>query len=152
MPEGLHELLALAYNRLFQFAFWGDEWKRARVICLNKTDKPISILPAFNKIYERLFLNFFNIWVMKNNIISPQQSGATQHQSTTSRVNFLLEQLHQAERISSFTPVVHVDFLQALDLLRPQGLILKLKNLGCPFQFLLWLANYFKNRSIRIKS
>ena len=69
MPEGLHELLALSYNRLFQLAFWGDEWKRARVICLNKTDKPtpstnqvrpISILPAFRKIYERLFLNFFN--------------------------------------------------------------------------------------------
>ena len=160
MPDGLHQLLALAYNRLFQFAFWGDEWKRARVICLNKTDKPtpstnqlrpISILPAFSKIYERLFLKFFNIWVMKNNIIPPQQSGATQHQSTTSRVNFLLEQLYQAERISSFTPVVYVDFLQAFDLLWPQGLILKLQNLGCPFQFLLWLANYFKHRSIRIK-
>jgi len=59
MPEGLHELLALVYNRLFQFAFWGDEWKRARVICLNKTDKPPHQLTSFVRYLSFLLLARF---------------------------------------------------------------------------------------------
>ena len=47
--------------------------------------------------------------------------------------------------------VVYVDFLQAFDMLWHQGLILKLHQLRCPFSYLFWIMNYFKDRSIFVE-
>ena len=104
LPSHFHGLLTRAYNGLFHGAHWGKSWKTARTLCFNKSDssapttnqiRPISILPAFSKIYERLFLLRFNTWAKEMNIIPDQQSGARPHQTTTSRVNCLLEQIIQ---------------------------------------------------------
>ncbi|CAF3552563.1 unnamed protein product [Rotaria sp. Silwood1] len=84
------------------------------------------------------------------NILPSQQSGARPHQATTSRVNCLLEQITQSQRYNSFTPVVYIDFLQAFDKLWHQGLLLKLKRLDCSSSYLVWLANYFSNRTLKI--
>jgi hypothetical protein len=40
--------------------------------------------------------------------------------------------------------------MQAFDKLWHQGLLLKLKRLDCPTSYLVWLANYFSNRTLRI--
>ncbi|CAF4600977.1 unnamed protein product [Rotaria magnacalcarata] len=124
LPEHYHALLTQAYNDLFRNAQWGSEWKTARNICLNKSEnpapitdqlRPISMLPTFSKIYEKLFLTKFNSWATRMNILPAQQSGARSHQATTSRVNCLLEQITQSLRYDSFTPVVYIDLLQAFD-------------------------------------
>ena len=69
LPSHFHGMLTRAYNNLFQGAHWGNDWKIPRTLCFNKSDgsapttnqlRPISILPAFSKIYERLFLLRFN--------------------------------------------------------------------------------------------
>ncbi len=65
-------------------------------------------------------------------------------------MNCLLEQITQAQRYNSFIPVVYIDFMQAFDKLWHQGLLLKLRNLDCPTSYLLWLANYFSNRTLKI--
>ena len=159
LPAQYHKLLENAYNRLFHSAHWGEEWKRARTICLNKCDspapttsqlRPISMLPAFSKIYERLFLLRFIRWTSVMNVLPAQQSGARPHQATTSRVNCLLEQVTQSLRYNTFIPVVYVDLLQAFDMLWQQGLLMKLNRLNCPPAYLAWLASYFSNRTLRI--
>lgn len=159
LPAHYHGLLTKAYNKLFQNVHWGNEWKSARTICLNKVDnpapstnqlRPISMLPTFSKIYEKLFLARFNQWTNRMNILPWQQSGARSHQAITSRVNCLVEQITQSLRHSSFIPVVYIDFLQAFDKLWIQGLLLKLKKLDCPTAYLLWLTNYFTGRTLKI--
>ncbi|CAF1587707.1 unnamed protein product [Rotaria magnacalcarata] len=159
LPEHYHALLTQAYNDLFRNAQWGKEWKTARTICLNKSEnpapttdqlRPISMLPTFSKIYERLFLTRFNSWTTRMNILPAQQSGARSHQATTSRVNCLLEQVTQSLRYNSFTPVVYIDFLQAFDKLWQQGLLLKLYRLNCPASYLVWIAHYFSDRTLKI--
>ena len=159
LPPNYYSLLTRAYNVLFSHAFWGVEWKIARTICLNKTNdpapttnqlRPISMLPTFSKIYERLFLTRFNKWSVDMNILPSQQSGARPHQATTSRVNCLLEQITQAQSYCSFVPVIYIDFMQAFDKLWHQGLMVKLKRLNCPSLYLSWLANYFSNRILKI--
>lgn len=159
LPVQFHDTLAQAYNVLFQSAYWGKEWKIARTICFNKCDnpapstnqlRPISMLPIFSKIYERLFLLRFNSWSRRTNVLPSQQSGARPHQATTTRVNCLLEQITQSLRYNSFTPVVYVDFLQAFDKLWQQGLLLKLNRLNCPPVYLVWITKYFSNRALKI--
>ena len=152
-------MLTLAYNELFRAAHWGIEWKMARTICLNKDDnpapttnqlRPISMLPTFSKIYERLFLLRFNNWSRRMDILPAQQSGARPHQAISSRVNCLLEQMTQSLRYNTFTPVVYIDFLQAFDKLWHQGLLIKLSRLNCPSAYLVWIAKYFINRTLKI--
>ncbi|CAF4495506.1 unnamed protein product [Rotaria sp. Silwood2] len=126
LPAKIHATLTLAYNKLFEAAHWGKEWKMARTKCLNKCDnpaprtnqlRPISMLPTFSKMYEKLFLLRFNSWSQRMNILPAQQSGARTHQATTSRVNHLLEQITQSIRYNTFAPVIYIDFLQAFDML-----------------------------------
>jgi hypothetical protein len=159
LPIHYHKLLTYAYNELFRLAYWGKEWKTARTICLNKIDnpapktnqlRPISMLPTFSKMYERLFLLRFRKWTTRMNVLPSQQSGARPHQATTSRVNCLLEQIMQSLRYNSFTPVIYVDYLQAFDNLWVQGLMLKLNRLNCPSAYLIWIANYFTDRTLKI--
>ncbi|CAF4072693.1 unnamed protein product, partial [Rotaria magnacalcarata] len=82
----------------------------------------------------------FNRWTTKMNILPEQQSGARPHQVTTSRANCLLEQITQSQRYNTFTPVIYIDFLQALDKLWQQGLLLKLNKFDCPPAYLVWIS------------
>ncbi|CAM4825251.1 unnamed protein product [Rotaria magnacalcarata] len=93
IPEHFHVILPHAYSQLFSAINWDNEWKLARTICLNKSDnpvpttnqlRPISMLPVFSKVYEKLFLLRFNRWTIKMNILPGQQYGARSHQATTS--------------------------------------------------------------------
>ena len=153
------KLLANSFNKLFKQAYWGESWKQARTVCFNKSNCPasstnqlrsISLLPIFGKIYERLFLSKFNLWIKKMNILPWQQSGARPHLSTMTRVNHLLENLTESLTINTFTSVIYIDYLQAFDMLWHQGIIYKLYNLHCPDVYLFWLINYFTGRSLII--
>lgn len=160
LPATYHKTLTLAYNNLFLAGHWGKEWKAARTICLNKSDnpapttdqlRPISLLPTFSKVFERLFLLRFKAWSDRKNVLPAQQSGARSHQSTLSRVNALIEQVSQSHQFNTFTPVIYIDFQQAFDKLWQEGLILKLSRLDCPFAYLIWIINYFTDRTLKIE-
>jgi hypothetical protein len=78
LPPSYINLLTDSYNTLFTEVYWGESWKQARTVCFNKVDspapttnqlRPISLLPIFGKIYERLFLLKFNVWVKNMNIL-----------------------------------------------------------------------------------
>jgi endonuclease/exonuclease/phosphatase (EEP) superfamily protein YafD len=159
LPQDYAHILAFQYNALFATVHWSVSWKRARTVCFNKTDnpalstqqlRPISLLPVLGKVYERLFLLRFQKWLQSYNILPWQQSGCRAKQSTNSRVSHLLEQLTNSLRYNTFTPIIFVDFKQAFDMLWQEGLILKLDRLHCPIPYLLWITNYFKDRSMSI--
>ena len=159
LPQNYMKVLADSFNKLFEKAYWGESWKQARTVCFNKSNspapstsqlRPISLLPIFGKIYERLFLLKFNLWVKNMNILPWQQSGARPHLHTMTRVNHLLENITESLAVNTFTPVIYIDFLQAFDMLWHQGIIYKLYNLCCPDVYLYWLINYFTNRSLII--
>ncbi|CAF4333601.1 unnamed protein product, partial [Rotaria magnacalcarata] len=75
LPEHYHALLTQAYNDLFRNAQWGTP--------ITDQLRPISMLPTFSKIYEKLFLTKFNSWATRMNRLPAQQSGARSHQATT---------------------------------------------------------------------
>ena len=159
LSESYADILKDQYNFLFATAYWDPSWKQARTICFNKVDnpaptsqqlRPIALLPVLGKIYERLFLLRFKKWLNDYGILPWQQSGARPNQCTLSRVNHLLEQTCTSLLSNTFTPIVFIDFLQAFDLLWQQGLLLKLQRLNCPSPYLLWLKNYFSDRTMKI--
>ena len=85
------------------------------------------------------------------NILPAQQSDARPRQSTTTRVNALLEQVNQSHLCNTFTSVIYIDFQQAFDKLWQEGLIVKLHRLGCPSAYLTWIVKYFTERILTIE-
>ncbi|CAF2120575.1 unnamed protein product [Rotaria magnacalcarata] len=159
LPHNYSNILTKQYNALFSLSYWDKNWKQARTICFNKVDspapttqqlRPISLLPVMGKIYERLFLLRFQKWLNNFGILPWQQSGARAKQCTVSRVNHLLEQTYTSLLYNTFTPVVFIDFLQAFDMLRQEGLLLKLQRLNCLYSYLIWIKNYFTERTMKI--
>ncbi|CAF3376996.1 unnamed protein product [Rotaria socialis] len=61
-----------------------------------------------------------------------------------------MEQLTQSLNHNSFSVIVYVDSLQALDMLWHQSFILKLYQLNCPYDHLFWIINYFKDLTITL--
>ena len=65
------------------------EWKMDNVITIHiwddkrnfKNYQPISILPIFRKIFERLICNEMYLFFIENDLISPNQSGFKQENS-----------------------------------------------------------------------
>jgi hypothetical protein len=49
LPAHYHELLTRAYNVLFCNAFWGNEWKRARTICLKLRQVVVALFCTRNR-------------------------------------------------------------------------------------------------------
>ncbi|CAF1341898.1 unnamed protein product, partial [Rotaria sp. Silwood1] len=156
VPTAYYPMLINNYNKLFASARWDRQWKCSRLLCFNKVLspvpktsqlRPINLLSVFSKIYEKLFLLRFHQWLNKANILPSQQSGSRQHQSTATRVQYLLQQLTQSSIYNSTSTVVYIDFLQAYDKLWQQGFLLKLSYLECPLAYMQWITNYFLDRS-----
>ncbi|CAF3885185.1 unnamed protein product, partial [Rotaria sp. Silwood1] len=156
VPTAYYPMLINNYNKLFASARWDRQWKCSRLLCFNKVLspvpktsqlRPINLLPVFSKIYEKLFLLRFHQWLNQANILPSQQSGSRQHQSTATRVQYLLQQLTQSSIYNSTSTVVYIDFLQAYDKLWQQGFLLKLSYLECPLAYMQWITNYFLDRS-----
>ena len=77
------ESLVKIFNLSIQTAIFPDEWKMARVTPIfkegDKTNcgnyRPISVISAIAKLFEKLVCNQLSIFLLENNIISEQQSG-----------------------------------------------------------------------------
>ena len=78
---------------------FSTEWQMVNVVPTHKRDdkrnvknyRPISILPIFEKVFERLICNEMYSFCIKNALISPNQSGFNQGNSG---INQLLSITH----------------------------------------------------------
>jgi hypothetical protein len=57
---------------------------------------PISILPTFSKILERLMCNRLIIFLNKHNIITEVQNGFREQKSTITEIHSFTERIHKA--------------------------------------------------------
>ena len=84
--------LTFLFNLIITSGIFPDDWKSARVSPLFKKGKqndldnyrPISILPAISKVFERLMYDQLYGYLSSNNILSDRQFGFRKHYSTTS--------------------------------------------------------------------
>jgi len=79
----LAELLCALLNCSFRSGIFPDQLKIAKVCPVFKGGasnefsnfRPISVLPSFSKIFEKVVFNRLNIYISNNNILSPDQYG-----------------------------------------------------------------------------
>ena len=112
---------------------------------------PISLLPVFVKVFERLLFNSLFSHFHNNNLFTKCQSGFMPSDSCISQP---LSIVHEIQSFDYMPPtdvrVIFLDVLKAFDKLWHQGLLFKLKSYGVEGNFLRPLENYLGNRKQKV--
>ena len=108
--------------------------------------RPISLLPIFSKILEKLVANRLTIFLKNNNILYKHQYGFQAKKSTLHPIVHFLNKICEASNEKLISIGVFCDLQKAFDCCSHIILLQKLKKLGIKENELLWFENYLKNR------
>ena len=152
--------LKLIFQNILNTGIFPDQWKRANVTPIHKKDdkqtiknyRPISLLPVFAKVYERIvFTNLYNHFI-DNNLITSNQSGFRPGDSVTNQLIYLVHEIHTSFDSIENSEVrsVYLDMSKAFDKVWHEGLIYKLKQNGINGNLLKLLKSYLSKRKQRV--
>ena len=135
-------------------------WKKATVVpvhekedkMLVKNDRPISLLPIFGKMFERVIYNSLFNYFQSNRLFTPSQFGFLPGDSCIAQ---LLSITHEIQTVFDENPTVDVrgvflDISKPFDKVWHDGIVFKLKSDGVEGELLSLLKNYLENREQRV--
>ena len=100
-----------------------QELKTAKVIPLYKSGdkklmnnfRPVSVLPVFSKIYERLMYNRLIAFINKHNILYKYQFGFRQNHGTNTALICLMDRIIKSIDSGDIVLGIFLDFSKAFD-------------------------------------
>ena len=108
--------------------------------------RPISLLPCFSKLLERIMNNCLYIFLLENNILYQKQFGFQNAHSAEHTILQLVNRITEAFSQAKNTLGIFIDLSQAFDTVNHNVLLQKLKAYGIQSENLKWFRNYFSNR------
>ena len=134
-------------------------WKRANVVPVHKKNeknvkrnyRPISLLPIFGKILEKLVYDSLYSHLISRDLLNPNQSGFSSGDSTVNRLISITHSIFKAFDCNPPLDVrsVYLDVSKAFDSVWHDGLIYKLKRCGVSGQLLSLLQSFLMDRKQR---
>ena len=114
--------------------------------------RPISLLPVFGKIFEKIVLNRIYNFLADENILNHNQSG---FRPSDSFVNQSLSITHEISEAFDYNPTLEVrsvflDISKAFDKVWHEGLLYKIKSMGISGELFKLLENYLTGRFQRV--
>ena len=117
---------------------------------LDKTNyRPVSILSALSKIFERLLFYQLNTYINPN--LSMYQCGFRKNMSSQNSLLFMLEKWRKSIDNKGKAGVLLTDLSKAFDCLSHDLLIAKLNAYGCDFNSLKLVYSYLTDRLQRVR-
>ena len=150
--------LSIIFVNIINTGIFPTLWKSGNVTPIHKKDskrvinnyRPISLLPLFAKIFEKiLFLKMYNHFT-SNNLITKNQSGFRPNDSVTNQLICLVDSIHSSLDINLDVRSVFLDMSKAFDKVWHEGLLFKLKQNGINGKLLNLLKSYLANRNQRV--
>ena len=154
------EPLWFIFGDCLETGMYPSLWKQANVIPIHKKDsrrcktnyRPISLLPIFRKLYEKIICDSVYSHLRQNCLLTPHQSGFQPGDST---INQLLSITHRIycsfENIPSLeTRAVFLDLSIAFDRVWHEGLLYKIECSGISGKLLTLLRSFLTNRQQRV--
>jgi len=108
--------------------------------------RPISVLPSFSKIYEKLVYNRLINYLEKHSILNSCQFGFRSSRSTAMAVLEMTDKISEAIDKNQFSIGVFIDLSKAFDTLDHNILLNKLHYYGVRGNALSWFKSYLNNR------
>ena len=129
-------------------------WKIARVSPLPKVVspteldhyRPIAILPALSKVYERLILNQIVKYIDQHKILNENVTGFRKGHTTSSVLLRVRDNILKAMNKGEITLIAFADFSRAFDTVDFAVIIKKLHIIGFLHSSLNWILNYLTGR------
>lgn len=141
-------------NLSLKMGIFPDQLKEAKVIPLFKAGdrcdiinyRPISILPAFSKIFEKVISFRLINYLEKNNLLTEHQHGFRGQRSTESAILEFVNNVYKCLDEKSYVVGVFLDLSKAFDTLDHKILITKLQYMGIRGVPLKLFQSYLSNR------
>ena len=135
-------------------------WKKANVVPVHKREdkmlvknyRPISLLPIFGKMFERVIYNSLFNYFQSNRLFTPSQSGSLPGDSCIAQLLSIIHEIQTPfdENLTVDMTVVFLDLSKAFDKIWHDRIIFKLKAYGVEGELLSLLKNYPENREQRV--
>lgn len=131
-----------------------DQLKKARVVPIFKSGdnmlftnyRPVSVLPIFSKILERVIHNRFISFIDRHNILYKYQFGFRNQHSTNSALIVLIDKIIGAIDKNEVVIGLFLDFQKAFDTVNHEILLRKLDKYGIRGVALKWVKDYLFER------
>ena len=141
-------------NLSLQKGCFPEELKIAQVTPIYKADdvneignyRPISVLPCFSNILERIMYTRLFKYLTTNEILHKKQFEFQQGHSTKHAIIQLINQINNSFEKNHFTLGIFIDLSKAFDTVDHSILIKKLKLYGVKGNNLRWFESYLSNR------
>ena len=145
-------------NASLKFNKFPDRWKKALVKPLPKivnatvsSDyRPISLLPAFSKILEKLVAKQMVEYLKRTGFLDNLQSAYKQSHSTVTALLNVCDDIYEALENSELTFLVLLDYSKAFDCANHRLILAKLKSAGFKNDSLSWITSYLSGRSQKV--
>ncbi len=151
----LAQILSIIFNISILEGCFPSEMKVAKILPLHKGDsvlipgnyRPISLLPIFSKIFERLIYNRLIEFISQNSILSELQFGFQKNKSTEQAVTSIISSLDDAKSKRKSSYCIFLDFAKAFDTVNHEILLAKLNHYGISGISNTLLKSYLSNRT-----
>lgn len=136
-----------------------EKMKTAKVVPLYKSGskklfsnyRPISLLPQFSKILEKIFSKRLLSFIEKCKILCDSQYGFRKGRNTGHALCELVEEITDSIDNNEYTVGVFIDLKKAFDTINHSILLKKLEHMGIRGNALNWLTSYLNNRHQYVK-
>ena len=154
----LAEPYSILYTSSLRLGHFPSSWKDGNVTAIHKKDdrskpsnyRPISLLCQPGKSMERCIHKVLYNYISKHKLLTPFQSGFIPGDSTTFQLFHTYHMFCEAVDNGKEVRVVFCDISKAFDRVWHQGLIHKLRDMGCCDELLNWFSSYLSNRRQRV--
>ncbi|XP_013867620.1 RNA-directed DNA polymerase from mobile element jockey [Austrofundulus limnaeus] len=157
--EGISKPLTYISNLSFQTGTFPNKMKIAKVVPLFKTGnkhlftnyRPVSLLPQFSKILEKLFNKRLDKFIDKHKLITESQYGFRANRSTALALVDSVEEITNSIDQKQYTIGIFLDLKKAFDTINHNILIRKLELYGIRGIVLKWMKSYLSDRKQFVK-
>ena len=148
-------ILLKLFNSCYKDGYFPNELKVAKVIPIykNRGDitklnnyRPISMLPTFSKLFEKLIHKHTLSYLNQHDILNSSQFGFRAGHSTLHALINATENVYKALDQKHFTLGIFLDFSKAFDTVNHTILLAKLKHYGISNSMLNLFTSYLSNR------
>lgn len=159
LSEKCYKFITFIFNAILRINYFPRSWKVAQIIMILKPGKkpedvssyrPISLLPVFSKVLEKLYAKELNIILTERKIIPNHQFGFRNKHGTIEQVHRLVNQINKDLNAKRYCSAAFLDISQAFDKVWHSGLQVKLKKL-LPHPNYEFLKSYLTDRHFIVK-
>lgn len=155
---GLIEPLKILLNRSLVEGIFPENLKISKIKpfhkkeekCLMNNYRPISLLPVFSKIFEKIMVLRIYRFFQVHELLSDNQYGFRPKRSTIDAITDHTINIIKGFLDKKVTLTVYIDLTKAFDTIRHDVLLSKLTRYGIRGNALGWIESYLTNRKITV--